>query len=326
MIYKILNALIIVAAGVVGAPLLYFALNAVVNRLPERLRGWLRPYVFVGPALVMVGIFLVYPTVHTVILSFRDRFGQEWVGFSNYVRLATDTSMREVVSNNILWIIFVPAVAVAVGLAVAVLADRLKATGERVVKSVIFLPMAISFVGASTIWRFVYEYRPAGDQIGLLNAIWSLFGGEPQAWIQLSAGNLNDFLLMVIMIWLQTGFAMVLLSAAIKNVPVETIEAARIDGCNEWQIFWRVIIPQVRVTIVVVLTTLTIFVLKIFDIVYVMTGGNFRTDIVANRFITELLSARNFGAAAVIVVALLMVTIPVMIVNIRRFREEEATR
>ncbi|MQA86564.1 MAG: ABC transporter permease subunit [Streptosporangiales bacterium] len=326
MIYKILNALIVVFVGVVGVPVLYFALNALVNRIPGRLRTWLRPYVFVGPALAMVGVFLVYPAVHTVILSFRDRFGQEWVGFSNYVDVATDASMREVVFNNILWIVFVPTLTVAIGLAVAVLADRLKTTAERVVKSVIFLPMAISFVGASTIWLFVYAYRPSGEQIGLLNAVWTLFGGEQQAWTQLSAGNLNDFLLMVIMIWLQAGFAMVLLSAAIKNVPVETLEAARIDGCNEWQIFWQVIVPQVRATILVVLTTVTIFVLKIFDVVYVMTGGNFRTDIVANRFITELLSARNFGAAAVIVVALLMVTVPVMVLNIRRFREEEATR
>lgn len=326
MIYKILNALIIVGVGIVGAPLLYFALNALVNRLPGTLQRWLRPYVFVGPALAMVGVILVYPTVQTLIFSFKDRFGQEWVGFNNYVDLATDTAMRGAILNNVLWIVFVPTLTVAIGLAVAVLADRLKPTGERITKSVIFLPMAISFVGASTIWSFVYAFRPSGDQIGLLNAVWTFFGGAPQAWIQISTGNFNDFLLMVIMVWMQAGFAMVLLSAAIKNVPTETIEAARIDGCNEWQTFWRVIVPQVRPTILVVLTTLTILVLKIFDVVYVMTGGNFRTDIVANRFITELLSARDFGAAAVIVVALLVVTVPIMVINIRRFRQEEATR
>jgi alpha-glucoside transport system permease protein len=214
---------------------------------------------------------------------------------------------------------------VAVGLMIAVLADRLSARWESVSKSTIFLPMAISFVGASTIWGFVYAWRPEGrPQIGLLNAIWTAFGASPITWEQTSP--INDFALMIIMVWLQSGFAMVLLSAAIKSVPDDTIEAARIDGASEFQIFWRVVVPQIRSTIAVVVTTLLILVLKVFDIVRVRTNGRFGTDIVANRFITELITFRQFGHAAAIVVALILVTVPVMVWNIRRFREQEATR
>ena len=322
---RILNGLIAVAAGVGGAVVAFWLLNALVERLPPKWEQRLKPYVFIGPAMLAVGIFLVYPAIRTIVVSFYDSNSDEFVGVANYVTLATDASLREALFNNVLWIVVVPTVSVIIGLLVAVLADRLRPKWENISKSVIFLPMAISFVGASTIWLFIYAWRPQGTaQIGLLNAIWTAFGGEPQTWLQISTLRFNSFLLMVILIWLQAGFAMVLLSAAIKNVPDETIEAARIDGAKEVQIFWRVVVPQIASTIVVVLTTIVILVLKVFDIVFVMTGGNFNTDVVANRFVTELFTFREFGRAAAIVVVLMLATIPVMIFNIRQFRAQES--
>jgi alpha-glucoside transport system permease protein len=323
MVVDILNAIIAVILGVVGAVLFFFVLDRLVNLLPKGTAEKVRPFVYIAPALFLLGLYLVYPTVVTIINSFKDRLSQNWVGFDNYVDLATDDSLREVLFNNVLWIIVVPLGTVAIGLAVAVLADRLRGRSENLAKSVIFMPMAISMVGASTIWGFVYAYTAGAGTIGLLNGIWVALGGEEQVWLQKSTFNVNDFLLMVILIWLQAGFSMVLLSAAIKNVPDETLEAARIDGATEWQIFWRVIIPQIRSTIVVILTTVTILTLKIFDIVYTTTRGNFGTDIVPNRFVTELLQNRNYGLASVLVVLIIIATIPIMVINLRRIREEE---
>lgn len=327
MVIKILNGLIAIIAGVGGALVLFWLLNAAVERLPKKWELRLKPYVFVGPALLIVTLFLIYPTVNTAYLSVRGNTGDEFVGLENFTRLFTEAEFQQTLINNILWVLVVPVMAVVIGLAVAVLADRLRPRWENVSKSVIFMPMAISFVGASTIWGFIYAVRPAGrPQVGILNAIVQGLGGEPVAWLQTQTFNFNDFLLMFIMIWLQAGFAMVLLSAAIKSVPDETIEAARIDGASEWQTFWRVVIPQIRSTIAVVFTTILILVMKVFDIVYVMTGGNFQTDVVGNRFFTELFNFRNQGTAAAIVMVLLIAVIPAMYFNIRRFREQEATR
>ena len=322
---KIINALIAMVLGVGGIMVLFWLLNAGVERLPKTWETRVKPYVFIGPAMLAVGIFLIYPGLRTIVLSFFNNSGDTFVGSRNYTALAGDRDLRSAIFNNVLWILIVPTLAVIVGLIVAVLADRLSPRVEKISKSVIFLPMAISFVGASTIWKFVYEWRPAGrPQIGILNAIWTAFGGTPQTWLQISSYRVNSLLLMVILIWLQAGFAMVLLSAAIKGVPDETIEAARIDGATEVQIFFRVVVPQIASTIIVVLTTIVILVLKVFDIVFVMTGGNFNTDVVANRFITELFNFRQPGRASAIVVALIIATIPVMIYNIRQFRESEA--
>ena len=248
---QLTQAVLAITVGVGGVMLLFWALNALVERLPEKWEHRLKPYVFIGPALAVVGLFLVFPAVDTIRRSFMNAQSSEWVGLENYKYLVTNAAVRSAIWNNILWIIIVPAVSVAVGLAVAVLADKLTQRWENVSKSMIFLPMAISFVGAATIWGFIYTWRPPGTpQIGLLNAIWQGLGGKPIAWLQSPA--LNDFALMAIMIWLQAGFAMVLLSAAIKGVPTETIEAARIDGATETQIFWRVTVPQIKSTIVVV--------------------------------------------------------------------------
>ena len=322
---RLLSGLLAIVAGVGGAVVLFWLLNKIVETLPPRWEHRLKPYVFIGPAIGVLIIFLVFPAFRTIYVSFLDARSVEFVGLRNYRVLATDPDMRSAVFNNILWILVVPTVSVAIGLLVAVLADRLKPRWENISKSVIFLPMAISFVGASTIWGFVYAWRPAGtDQIGILNAIWVAFGGEPQTWLQISTLRFNSFLLMVILIWLQAGFAMVLLSAAIKNVPEDTIEAARIDGASEIQIFWRVTVPQISSTIMVVLTTIVILVLKVFDVVFVMTGGRFETDLVAVRFIRELFSFREFGRGAAIVVVLMIATIPIMIFNIKQFRQQEA--
>ncbi|MDX1659782.1 MAG: sugar ABC transporter permease [Nitriliruptorales bacterium] len=322
---QILTAVAAIGIGVGGVILLFWALNAAVERLPEVWEHRLKPYVFVGPAVAVVGLFLVFPALDTLRRSFQGPNSTTWVGLDNYEYLLTNSQIHSAVWNNVMWIAIVPVASVAIGLAVASLADKVEPRWENTAKSLIFLPMAISFVGASVIWGFVYAWRaPGTDQIGVLNAVWTAFGGQPIAWLQNTA--LNDFALMFIMIWLQAGFAMVLLSAAIKNVPEETLEAARIDGASELQIFWRVVVPQIMSTIVVVLTTILILVLKVFDIVYVMTGGNFNTDVIANRFITEMFSFQQFGRAAVIVVFLILVTVPFMYINIRRFREQEATR
>ena len=324
---KIANALIAVVGGVGGAVALFWALNAITDRLGKTWSARLKPYAFIGPAVAIVAVFLVYPTVQTALLSLYDRRGERFVALANFTRLFGEAEFRQTMLNNLLWIIVVPAVAVVIGLAVAVLADKLTARAENIAKSIIFLPMAISFVGASTIWGFVYATRPAGrPQIGILNAIVQGLGGQPIAWLQTQGGNINDLLLMVIMVWLQAGFAMVLLSAAVKNVPDETLEAARIDGATELQVFWRVVVPQIRPTIAVVFTTIVILVLKVFDIVYVMTGGNFRTDVIGNRFFTELFQARDSGTAAALVVVLLIAVSPVMVYNVRRFRADEAAR
>jgi alpha-glucoside transport system permease protein len=325
-VLKLANALIAVVAGVGGAMLLYYSLNLAVERLPTTWEHRLKPYVFVGPAVLVVLTLLVYPTVYTAYLSFFSNTGAS-VGLGNYTSLFGDAQFRQTLINNLLWILVVPALAVVVGLAVATLADKLRERSERIAKSVIFLPMAISFVGAGTIWGFIYAARPAGrPQIGILNAIAQGLGFDPVSWLLTQSYNLNDFLLMAIMIWLQAGFAMVLLSAAIKGVPTETIEAARVDGASELQIFWRVIVPQIRGTVAVVFTTILILVMKVFDIVYVLTGGQYETDVVGNRFFTELFNNRNSGQAAAIVVVLLIAVIPAMYFNIRRFRAEEALR
>jgi len=326
-VLKIANGVIAVVAGVVGAMVLFWVLNALVERLPSKWEQRLKPYVFAGPALAALALFLVFPAVLTIRDSFYGPNRTDYVGFQNYTTMLTQPDVLSVFFNNIIWIVMVPTFSVLFGLAVAVLADRLKSQWENVSKSVIFLPMAISFVGAATIWNFVYAYRPPGrPQIGLLNAIWTAVGFDPVAWLQTPTLRLNTFLLTIVMIWMQAGFAMVLLSAAIKSVPEETIEAARIDGATETQTFFRVVIPQIKSTIFVVFTTITILVMKIFDIVFALTGGNYNTDVVANRFYFELFRFFENGRAAVLVVVLMLAIIPLMVANIRRFREEEAIR
>jgi ABC-type sugar transport system permease subunit len=235
--------------------------------------------------------------------------------------LALMSAVSGVIWNNLFWVVFVTGLATIFGLLIAVLADRAK--GESVAKSFIFMPMAISFVGASVIWRFVYAFTPAGkDQIGVLNAVWVGLGGQPQAWLQQAPWN--SLFLMAIMIWIQTGFAMVVLSSAIKSVPGELLEAARVDGASESQAFWRVTIPHIRSTLAVVITTLIITVLKVYDIVKVMTNGEFQTSVIANELFDQAFILRNYGRGSTFAVILLLAVIPLMIVNVRRLRRGEA--
>ena len=246
-----------------------------------------------------------------------------FVGFENYVFAFTDRVMLEAFGNNMLWMIFGTFFSVGLGLIIAVLADRTRF--EAVYKSIIFMPMAISFVGAGVIWKFIYSYKGEGSgisEIGLLNAIIIATGGQPQPWLQMPPWN--NFLLIVIMVWLQTGYAMVIISSAIKGIPSELIEAARVDGANEFQVFFRIIIPSIQGTLLTVTTTIIIFSLKLFDIVRVMTGGNNGTNVIANEFYIERFTYGDAGRASAIAMVLLIVTIPVMIYNLRQFNERKA--
>jgi alpha-glucoside transport system permease protein len=315
-----------VVVGVGGIFFLYWAMNRAVELLPERYREAIRPWIFVGPALVMLSVFLVYPVINTILLSFKDAQSQKFVGLDNFKFVFTDESMLRAIRNTLGWMILVPAAAVSIGLAFATLADRLR-RGEAVAKSIIFLPMAISFAGASITWRLIYSFRPAGfgSNIGLLNGIMLGLGQNPVDW--LSQHPWNNLYLMVIMVWMQTGFAMVVLSAAIKSIPDEIIEAARIDGASEWQVFRRIIVPSILPTIVVVATYMVINSLKVFDIVFVMGNAELnQTEVVAERMIRWFFIGGNYGRGAAIAVVLFIAVIPVMIWNVRRFREEEMIR
>ena len=324
---KLANAILAILAGVGSVLVLFWLLNWLVERIPGRLSEKLKPWVFVGPAIALISVFLIYPAVRTIILSFFDRSGSSFVGIDNYTQLVTDTNFHRTLLNTLLWIIIVPVSAVVLGLLVAILADRLAPRGEKLTKSMIFMPMAISMVGASTIWGMVYDWNPPGtDQIGLLNSVLVALGGEPQVWLQITTAKLNSLLLMVILIWLQVGYAMVLLSSAIKGVPEDTIEAARIDGATEIQAFFRIIVPQIWGTVITVFVTILIGVMKVFDIVYVTTNGLYGTNVIANDFFTTLFQFNNSGRAAAIVVVLLIAVIPVMIYQVRRFRAEEAMK
>jgi alpha-glucoside transport system permease protein len=324
---KILNALIAIVGGVVGAIILYYLLNKLAELLPGRWEDRVKPFLFLLPALAAITLYLIYPTVQTVVFSFANASSTAFVGASNYGNLLTSAAFQSTLFNTLLWIIVVPAGTIVLGLLIATLADRMRPRGEKVAKTLIFLPLAIGGVSAAAIWRFVYAANPPGQQqVGLLNGIWTGLGGDPVNWLQISTLRFNSFLLMVILLWIQAGFAMVLLSAAIKGVPTETLEAARLDGAGEGAIFFRIVIPQIRTTLITVFITVLIGVLKTFDIVYVMTNGNFNTNVIAVDFFNQLFTNNNAGYAAAIVVMLLIVMIPILVFQIRQFRAEEAAR
>lgn len=283
-------------------------------------RGW--AWAFTGPALLLIAVYLVYPAINTIYLSFFDRRSEAPVGLRNYVEIFTSQAMLTAFRNNLLWVVVFTSATVVLGLLLAVLADRVRY--ESIAKSIIFLPMAISFAGAGVIWRFVYAYRPPGEpQIGLLNQLVTAFGGEPVGWL-VTRPWVNNFALIAVGVWMWTGFCMVILSAAYKGIPRELVEAARVDGATEWQAFWKISFPYIRGTLSVVTTTMVINVLKIFDIVYVMTNGSFDTEVIANRMYKELFQFRNFGRASALAVVLFAAVLPVMIASFRRYREETA--
>jgi len=282
------------------------------------------PWLYVGPAVFLLFFFLVYPSINSAYISFFNYNSEKFIGIKNYLYCFTNEIMLTSFRNNALWVIVFVPTTVFVGLIIAILVDRVKY--ESIVKSIIFMPMAISFVGAGIIWKFVYAYRPAmSAQAGILNAIRSFFQLEPLPWLIIRPW-LNNFCLIMVGVWTVTGFCMVVLSASYKNIPRELLEAARIDGATEFKIFWKIILPLMKPTLVVVATTMTINVLKVFGIVYVMTNGNFDTDVIANRMYKEMFMFRNYGRASAIACILLVLIIPMIIINIKRFKEQEAIR
>ena len=327
MAIKIANALLAIIGGIGGAMLLYWLLNKLAESLKGRWEDRVKPWMFAGPAILAIGVYLIYPAIVTLQYSFANEDSTAYVGVQNYTSLLTDTSFLQVLFNNLLWIIIVPATTVALGLAVAVLADRLNPRGEKLAKTFIFMPMAISMVGAATIWRSIYEYKPAGTpQTGLLNAIVGLFDKGPVFWYGQDTLHVNSLFLMVILIWTQVGYSMVLLSSAIKGVPEDTVEAGRIDGAGERRIFFSIVVPQIWPTVITVFITVLIGVMKVFDVVYVTTNGAYNTDVIGRRFYDEMFTQGNNGYASAIVVILMIAIIPILIYQVRHFRAEEANR
>lgn len=318
------QTILMLAVAVLGVPLLLVGYITLSERLlgsaAHKRSSSVRAIFWIAPAVVLLVVFLVYPIITTIILSLKDAASRGYVGLANYKYVFTDRNMLLVLRNNLLWLVLFTLATLTFGLLIALLADRVKY--EAVAKSIVFLPMAISFVAAGIIWKFMYDFQPAGaPQIGTVNAIFSAVipGYQPQAWLFNTATN--NIALIVVGIWMWTGFAMVILSAGIKGIPTDVLEAARIDGANEFQIFRFVTMPLLAPTITVVATTLIIDVLKIFDIVYVMTNGNLNTEVIANRMYKEMFNYHNYGRASAIAVILLVAIIPVMIMNIKRFRQ-----
>jgi alpha-glucoside transport system permease protein len=280
----------------------------------------IRPWVFLFPAMFALGLYLAYPVVETLRLSLTDRdAGDAFVGLANYQQMASEPKFWEAIGNNILWLIVVPAASTALGLLAAQLTDRI-AWGN-IAKSLIFMPMAISFVGAAVIWRLIYDVRPdEADQIGLLNAIVTALGGDAQAWLTIPFWN--NFFLMIVLIWIQTGFAMVILSAALRGIPEETIEAAIVDGAGPLRIFFSIKVPQIYPTIIVVWTTITLLVLKIFDIVFAMTNGQWETQVLANYMYDKLFRANDWGVGSAAAMVIMVLVTPILIWNVRQVRRE----
>lgn len=294
---------------------------AVVDR--PRLPKWVPVIGYLGPAVVLITLGLLWPGLLTIKQSFFDRRNIDFVGLDNYVRIFTDTLFLTVLRNTFFWVLIVPLGATVLGLIYAVLVDR--TPFEKLAKTLIFLPMAISMVGASIIWKFMYEYKPEGtNQIGLINQIVVTFGGEPQQF--LLAPPQNTFMLIIVMIWIQAGFAMTVLSAAIKAIPDEIIEAAKVDGATGMRLFWWVTIPSVRPAIIVVLTTIAMGTLKAFDIVYTMTGGQFDTSVIANEFYTQSFTQDQPNIGAALAVLLFIIVTPIIVYNVRQMRISEGER
>lgn len=318
-----------------------------MSNAPKIMRqGKVAPWLYLAPALIIMIIYIVYPTGVTTYLSLRNKDSSDWAStaciddqpcwgiFENYRYALTseiDTTSPATIwrsfwissfGNNIKWILFMVSGTVSIGLLMAVLSDRV--SYESLAKSIIFLPMAISFVGAGVIWKFVYDFGTSNVQIGLVNAAIRGVGQDPVAFLQTIP--INTVALIVVGIWMWAGFCTVILSAAIKSVPQELLEAARIDGATEWKAFWKITIPIILPTITVVITTMVINTLKIFDIVFVMTGGNFSTEVIANRMYTEMYINQQAGRGTAVAVILILAVLPFILLNIKRFREQEEMR
>jgi len=320
---RLITALIVV----IGVPGVLFGYIALTERLlhlaPDRWRVRLRPWVWLAPAIAFLAVFLVYPTLYTLYLSFLDKFSKNFIGIDNYVYFLTTGDTLVALRNNVIWVVLLTFMAVGGGLLIAILVDRVRY--ESVAKSLIFLPLAISFVGAGVIWKFMFDFRPPGQpQTGTLNGILGAVGVDPVPW--LINAPANTIALIIVAVWIWTGFCMVILSGALKGISTELLEAARVDGANELQVFRGITLPLLLPTIAVVATTMVITSLKAFDVVYVMTNGAFDTEVIANRLYKELFAFGQPGRASATAIVLLLMIIPVMVINIRRFREQEAIR
>ncbi len=327
-----LQGLLTIIVGVGGCVGYFYLSNLILDRVIFPARGTdigrnvtraniIRPWLFLLPALAALGLYLAYPVVETLKLSLTDRSQDNaFVGLANYQQMLAEPKFWEAVRNNLLWLIVVPAMSTAFGLLVAQLTDRL--SWSSLAKSLIFMPMAISFVGASVIWKLIYDARPVDqEQIGLLNALHIFFGGsEPQTW--LTVPFWNNFFLMVVLIWIQTGFAMVILSAALRGIPEETVEAAVIDGANPFQIFFKIKAPQIYGTIIVVWTTITLTVLKVFDIVFAMTNGQWETQVLANYMFDKLFRANDWGVGSAAAMVIMLLVTPILVWNVINARKE----
>jgi alpha-glucoside transport system permease protein len=323
----IIFGLIAVAFGIGASYGLYWLLNFLFSFLPERILKRVQFLAFLTPALVLVALVLLVPIVQTIVWSFMDGRVEEFIGFDNYIALFTNPNFISVLINNLLWVLVVPAITVAIGTAVATLTNQVGPTREKIFKTLIFMPMSVSFVAAATIWSLTYAYVPPGrPEVGILNSVVTAWGFEAQPWLTIDDGRLNTFLLMAVLVWLQVGYSMVIISAAIKAVPEETLEAARIDGANAWQVFARIILPQVWGSIMAVFVTVLILVMKIFDVVLAMTGGNFDTSVLALEWFRVFFEAREIGPASAIVVVLFVLIVPLMYVQIRTVKQQEELR
>jgi alpha-glucoside transport system permease protein len=291
--------------------------------ISHRYENSIRSIIFIAPAFLVLFTFILFPVFETIRLSFYDKFGREFIGFDNYLWAIKDNEFRRSILNNLGWLLIVPTLSTFFGLVIANLTDRI--WWGTIAKSIIFMPMAISFVGAGVIWKFIYDYRGVDDQqIGLLNAIVVSFGLEPQAWLTIPIWN--NLFLMAIMIWIQTGLALVIFSAALRGIPKETLEAARIDGASEFRIFWSIIIPFLEQTILVIWTIITILVLKVFDIIYAMTNGQWQTEVLANLMYDWMFrGGGDSGRGSVLAFCIMIGVIPILAWNLYRHRNEQST-
>lgn len=317
-VHKFLLMIIAIALFVVVMALILFVVDR--RRNPSK---WFVAGGFVGPALVLLAAGLLYPAFGTIVNSFQFKTSSEFIGFDNYARAFSEPAFLLVLGNTALWVLVAPLLATFIGLVYAVVVDHSRF--EKFAKALVFLPMAISMVGASIIWKFVYEYRPEGvDQTGLLNQLLVWVGGTPTQFLLERPGN--TLLLMVVLIWIQTGFSMTLLSASIRAIPTDIVEAARLDGLSGFGMFWRITIPSIRPALVVVLTTIAMTTLKAFDIVRTMTAGRYGTSVVANEFYDQSFRQQNAGMGAALAVLLFVIVIPVIIYNVRQMRLAEEVR
>jgi alpha-glucoside transport system permease protein len=321
-----LDQIITAIGAIILVPLVLFGYvilgERVIERLPEGVQTWIRPYFWALPAIGFATIFMVYPLLRTVVISFRNNADSAWVGLNNYVYFFTFPDTLVSLRNSLLWLVFYTFFAVGLGLIIAIMLDRVRY--ESLAKIAIFLPVPISAVAASIIWKFMFDYQPPGTtQTGTLNALIGLAHHDPVAWLVNS--TTNNAALIFVGIWSATGFCMVIISASLKAISSEVLEAARIDGANEFRIVQLVVTPLLWPTITVVGTTMIIQALKTFDIVYVLTAGAYETDVIATQMFNQLSNA-HYGRAAAVGVVLFMAIVPLLVVNIRRFQQQEEQR